>query len=286
MAEIYLNGAFVPAAEAKVSVMDRGFLFADGVYEVIPAYGGHALRADRHLQRLARSLEGIGMRDPLGPDAWTAVLGRLLAQMPASDQVLYLQVTRGAAPVRDHRFPAASEPTVLAMSKPLAPRDPSVVERGVGAILSEDIRWSRCDIKAIGLLAAVMLRQQAAEAGADEAILHREGRLTEGSTSNVFVVSGETVLTPPASRWLLSGITRELVAELLRGAGIECREEEISVDALASADEVWITSSTREVAPVTSIDGQPVGGGMPGPLWRATDRLYQEYKTRLRSGHV
>jgi D-alanine transaminase len=286
MAEIYLNGAYVAAEQATVSVMDRGFLFADGVYEVIPCYGGRPLGVDRHLERLGRSLAGIGMRDPLGRDAWQAVFARLLAAAPDTDQAIYLQITRGAAPVRDHRFPAASTPTVVAMSKPLPPRAPSIAEHGVRAILCEDIRWSRCDIKAIGLLAAVLLRQQAAEAGAEEAILYRDGQVTEGSTSNVFVVAGDCVMTPPTSPRLLSGITRDLLAELLREAGIECMEQAVPVPVLQQADEVWITSSTREVAPVTAIGGQPVGTGVPGPLWREADRLYQDYKMRLRSGHV
>jgi D-alanine transaminase len=288
--ELYLNGRFVPPEQATLSVMDRGFLFGDGVYEVIPAYGGVPRREDAHLRRLGNSLRGIRLPPPLTDDAWSAVFRRLLAPATraetAANQSIYVQVTRGAAPARDHRFPAEALPTVLAMVKPLKPRAPSVAEQGVAAIVCDDFRWGRCDIKSVALLAAVLLRQEAHEADAEEAILVRDGRAVEGSTSNLFVVSDGRLLTPPPSRYLLAGITRELTLELARGAGIDCEERDISLDALRAADEIWLTSSTREVMPVTRLDGASVGNGVPGPLWRRIDTLYQDFKTQLRAQRV
>ncbi|TVQ86671.1 MAG: D-amino acid aminotransferase [Chromatiaceae bacterium] len=289
MNEVFLNGVFVPPQQALVPVLDRGFLFGDGVYEVIPAYAGRPLRVRQHLQRLENSLHGIGMEPPLAPAAWQTVFTRLLAggaadhHAPASpaaipDQSIYVQVTRGAAPVRDHRFPTGVAPTLLALVKPLPPRDPVIAEEGVSAILREDIRWHRCDIKAVSLLAAVLLRQEAAASGAEEALLVRDGLVVEGSTSNLFMVRDGQLVTPPKGPALLPGITRDLVLELAAGAGIPCAERDLPVGALASADELWITSSTREVVPVTRLDGVAVGSGRPGPLWQRMDALYQAAK--------
>jgi D-alanine transaminase len=286
MPEVYLNGAFVPAEQARVSVMDRGFLFADGVYEVIPAYGGRPLREAAHLARLSNSLRGIRLPEPLSHTEWADVFRRLLAGTAGIDQAIYLQVTRGAAAVRDHRFPAEVGPTLFAMTRPLAPRDPALSERGVAAIVREDIRWGRCDIKSVALLAAVLLRQEAHEADAEEAILVRDGRAVEGSTSNLFMVRADRLLTPPTSPFLLAGITRQITLELARGAGIDCEERDISLDALRAADEIWLTSSTREVMPVTRLDGATVGSGVPGPLWRRIDALYQDFKSQLRAQRV
>jgi len=281
MDEIYLNGAFVAPAEAKVSVFDRGFLFGDGVYEVIPAYQGRPLRAAEHLERLGNSLRCIGMHEPLGRDQWMAVFERLLGAAPGVDQVIYLQVTRGAPPARDHRFPPDTPPTIVAMAKPMKPRDPVIADTGVAAIVRDDIRWHRCDIKSVSLLAAVLLREEAARADAEEALLVRDGQVAEGATSNVFVCRAQTIVTPAKGTLLLSGITRDLVIELLHGAGLPVEERPVAREELASADEVWITSSTREVMPVARIDGAPVGDGAPGPLWRRIDDLYQLSKTDL-----
>lgn len=282
MAEIYLNGAFVAPEQAQISVLDRGFLFGDGVYEVIPAYGGRPLREREHLARLGNSLRWIGLHEPLSAAEWSAVFARLLAAAPDTDQSIYLQVTRGVAPTRDHRYPARPRPTVMAMAKPLPPRDPAVAERGVAAIVRDDIRWQRCDIKATALLAAVMLRQEAAEADAEEAILVRDGLAVEGSTSNLFIVRDGMLETPPKGPLLLSGITRDLVLELAAHARIPLRERDIALEALRTADEVWITSSTREVMPVTRLDGAPVGDGEPGPLWQRIDASYQLFKAEVR----
>ncbi|MBK1705962.1 aminotransferase class IV [Halochromatium glycolicum] len=286
MGEIYLNGAYLAPDQAMVSVLDRGFLFGDGVYEVIPAYGGRPLRAREHIERLANSLRGIGMQEPLSLAEWSAIFDRLLAPAPETDQALYLQVTRGVAPTRDHRYPAHATPTVMAMAKPMQPRDRGIAERGVSAVIRDDIRWHRCDIKTTALVAAVMLRQAAAEAGAEEAILVRDGLALEGSTSNLFVVSGGQLSTPAKGPLLLPGITRDLVLELAAQAGIPYREDAIPVETLQSADEVWITSSTREVMPVTRLDGEPVGSGRPGPVWQQIDAHYQRFKADARGAAV
>lgn len=282
MKEVYLNGAFVAPEQATISVLDRGFLFGDGVYEVIPAYAGRPLREQEHLQRLERSLRGIGLEPPLTAAQWSPIFQRLLSAAPTQDQSLYLQITRGVAPTRDHRFPSETVPTVLAMAKPMKPRDAAVVERGVAAVTREDIRWLRCDIKATALLAAVLLRQAAEEAGAEEAILVRDGLALEGSTSNLFIVRDGCLMTPPKGPLLLAGITRDLVLELAGAAGIPCEECDLRVEQLRRADEVWISSSTREVMPVTALDGAPVGTGRPGPFWQRIDRCYQDFKADLR----
>lgn len=282
MAEVYLNGAFVPLEEAKVPVMDRGFLFGDGVYEVIPVYEGRPRRLAAHLDRLGRSLAAIRLANPLPDAEWHRILAVLLGS--GGDQSVYVQVTRGSATERDHRFPAKVHPTVLAMARPMKARRPDLADTGVAAITRADQRWDRCDIKATALLAAVLARQEAAEVGADEAILVRDGRAVEGSSSNLFLVTGGEISTPPLGPNLLAGITRALVMELAAGAGIPCYERDIAAVELAGADEVWLTSSLREVVPVTRLDGVPVGSGLPGPLWRRMDGLYQDYKDRLRAG--
>lgn len=283
MHEIYLNGAFVAPENAMVSVLDRGFLFGDGVYEVIPAYAGRPLRAPEHLQRLANSLRAIGLQPPLAAAEWLGVFQRLLAAEPEADQALYLQVTRGPAAIRDHRFPVSPVPTILAMAKPIKARDPALREQGVAAVIRDDIRWLRCDIKSTALIAAVLLRQSAEEAGAEEAILVRDGLALEGSTSNLFMVRDERLITPPKGSLLLAGITRELVLELAVLAEIAIEERNIALEELRQADEIWISSSTRELMPVTQLDGSPVADGRPGPWWQRLDALYQDVKARLRS---
>ncbi len=282
---VYLNGSFLPVHEARVSVMDRGFLFGDGVYEVIPVYGGRAFRLEHHLQRLGLSLQGIRIGNPLDQAQWSDILTALIRQNGGGDQSLYLQVTRGVAPRRDHAFPAGVQPTVFAMSTPLTEPD-AVLQSGISAVTVTDIRWQLCNIKAITLLPNVLMRQQAIDAGAAEAILLRDGNATEGSASNVFIVRDGVVLTPPKSNLLLPGITRDLAVELCHANHIPCREADISAAQLRSADEVWVTSSTREVVPVTQLDGQPIGNGRPGPLWQRVSALYSAYKQDFRAGKV
>ena len=286
MNELYLNGAFVPPEAAHISVMDRGFLFGDGVYEVIPSYGGHFLGLEPHLDRLDASLAAMRLDAPLAREDWRAVLRRLIGEPPAADQYVYLQVTRGTAPERDHLCPEGVRPTVLAFAKPIKPRAPAIAEQGVACITHPDIRWLRGDIKSISLAAAVLMRREAADADALETIMHRDGWVTEGAVSNVFVVAGGALMTPPKSRLLLSGITRELALTLAHEHGLEFVERPVALDTLRAADEIWLSSSTREVLPVTRLDGELVGDGRPGPLWRRMDALYQDYKAQVRAGHV
>ncbi len=281
MSEVYLNGEFVSLAEACVPVMDRGFLFGDGVYELIPVYGGHPFRLLQHMERLDNSLRSIRMENPLQPDAWERIIARLTGSTSEVDQLLYLQVTRGVDWTRNHLFPQAVEPTVFVMAWTAGPRDPDIADKGLAAVVLEDNRWHRCNIKATALLGNVLLRQVAQDAGAAEAILVRDGLVTEGSSTNPFVVRDGEILTPPANNCLLRGITRDLVLELARGANMPCAERHITRNELETADELWISSSSREVQPVTLLDGEPVGEGVPGALWRRMDGLFQDYKAHL-----
>jgi len=278
--EVYLNGEFIPLEEACVPVMDRGFLFGDGVYEVIPVYGGRPFRLLQHMERLDNSLRSIRMENPLQLNAWERIFARLTSST-SDDQLLYLQVTRGADRTRNHLFPRGAEPTVFVMAWTAGPRDPDISATGTAAVVLEDNRWHRCDIKATALLGNVLLRQAAQDAGATEAILVRDGLVTEGSSTNPFVVQGGKILTPPVSNRLLRGVTRDLVLELTRVADMLCAERHITRDELETVDELWICSSSREVQPVTLLDGKPVGEGVPGTLWRRMDALFQDYKARL-----
>lgn len=281
---VFLNGEFLPADEAKISVLDRGFIFGDGVYEVIPVYGGKLFRLPHHLDRLDHSLEGIRLANPLSHSRWQTLLEQLIEKNGGGDQSLYLQVTRGVAK-RDHSFPPDTEPTVFAMSSPVGPV-PEQLHQGIAAVTVEDFRWKLCHIKAIALLPNILLRQQAVDAGAAEAIMLRDGFVTEGTASNVFIVNNGVVLTPPKSNLLLPGVTRDLVVELCHENGVPCVEGAINEVQLQDADEIWITSSTREIIPVTRLDDQPVGDGHPGKVWHQLIALYQSYKQAFREGKV
>ncbi|MFO7953526.1 D-amino acid aminotransferase [Thioalkalivibrio sp.] len=280
MSIAYFNGEYLPLDEVRISPLDRGFLFGDSVYEVIPSYAGEFFLLPEHLERLRRSLEAIRIPDPFAPGEWTALLKDLLARNadPATpDLGIYLQVTRGVAP-RDHAFPADAQPTVLAMANPIRPLPEAVRVEGVAAVTAEDRRWERCDIKATTLLANVLNRQDAMERGAVEAVLLRDGKLTEGAASNVFVVLDGRVITPPLDASVLPGITRWRVLELARELGYPVEERGISADELARAREIWLTSSTREILPVTRLDDRAVGAGRPGPAWQAVHAAYQAAK--------
>jgi len=280
----YLNGTFLPLDQAQVSVMDRGFLFGDGIYEVIPVYNGKLFRLAQHLGRLQNSLDGVRIGNPLSDTEWTEVLTELVARNADSKQAVYLQVTRGAAARRDHAFPADTRPTVFAMSTP-APAVSSIAsEAGIKAITLPDIRWQKCDIKAITLLPNVLLRQQAIDAETAEAILIRNGYATEGAASNLFIVHNGVLVTPPKGPSLLPGITRDLVLELAAANGIPFREAGITEQALGQAEEIWVTSSTREISPVTHLNDSIVANGQPGPLWQRMIRLYQNYTEALITG--
>lgn len=291
MSIVYLNGAFLPLEDAHVSVTDRGFLFGDGVYEVIPAYGGRLLRLPHHLKRLQDSLNGIRLINPLNDAEWEAVLNELLSRNrhragADNDQSVYLQVTRGTAATRDHSFPEQIAPTIYAAANPIPAPDPEIATRGVAAVTLEDIRWQCCDIKAITLLANVLMRQRAADQNAAEALLIRDGLVIEGSSSNVFAISDGVIRTPPKSPLMLPGITRDLALELARLHRLPCEETPITESALRNADEIWISSSTREIVPVTRLDGHPVGKGEPGPVWKNMVRHYRAYKDAVRSGQA
>lgn len=276
---VYLNGDFLPVAEARVSVLDRGFLFGDGVYEVIPCYAGKLFLLGPHLERLGHSLAGIRMRNPIPNAQWRDLLERLVADNGGGDLYIYIQVTRGPASVREHVFPATVTPTIFAMANPARPPAREAIERGVGAVTVADQRWLHCDVKAVTLLQNVLDRQAAADKGAVEAIMLRDGAVTEGAATNVFIVRGGEILTPPLGPEILPGITRRYLIECLRAAGITVAETAVNEDMLRNADEIWITSSTREVLAVSALDGKPVGGGTPGTAFRKAYALYQAGKS-------
>ncbi|MDH5379195.1 MAG: D-amino acid aminotransferase [Gammaproteobacteria bacterium] len=278
MSTVYLNGDYLAVENAKVSVLDRGFLFGDGVYEVIPVYNGHLFRLDQHLHRLQTSLDNIRLASPYSSTQWRDILTQLIEKNGGGDQAIYLQLTRGVAP-RDHAFPQGIPPTVFAMANPLKSLAEEIAENGVAAITIEDNRWLQCHIKAISLLPNVLLRQQAVDSGVSEAILYKDGFITEGSASNVFIVdSNGIVVTPPKGTKLLPGITRDLVLELAEQNDIANAERTIEMDELSSVQEIWLTSSTKEILPVTRINDKAVGSGKPGPVWRQMIEIYRQYK--------
>lgn len=285
MSQVYLDGKFLPPEQARVSVFDRGFIFGDGVYEVIPVFGGRLFRLPHHLARLEASLAAIRLRNPHSVEEWKSIFTRLTGEHGTSDQSIYLQITRGVAP-RDHAFPPNPVPTVFAYTQPLKYPPAEQLAQGVAAITTKDIRWQRCDIKAIALLANALLRQQAIEQGAAEAILVRDGVVTEGAASNLFVVSGNRLLTPPKGPFILPGITRDLVVEIARANNIACEEKPVRIETLRTAGEVWLTSSTKEILPITRIDGHPVGTGKPGPMHAQMFALYKKYKQAFIQGKV
>jgi len=279
MSLCYLNGSFLPLAEAQIPVLDRGFIFGDGVYEVIPAFGRRPFRLDAHLRRLDRSLGAIGMRPVLAAAVWTEIFARLLSTNEGEDQTIYVHITRGVAP-RVHAPPPGLAPTVFVMSSPLARQD---LAQTVSAVTHEDFRWQRCDIKSISLLGNVLLRQFAVDAGAHEAILLRDGQVTEGASSNVFVVHDGQLYTPPHSRLLLPGVTRDLLVELLADTADAVREAPVTGQMLRSAAEIWLSSSGRELAPVVTLDGRPVGAGRVGEVYRRVLARYQQFKAASRA---
>lgn len=277
MGTVYLNGEFLPVEQAKVSVMDRGFLFGDGVYEVIPVFGGQPFRCDEHLQRLDYSLRETGIPQPLTHAQWRAVFAQLIKEYGGGDQAIYLQITRGVAPQREHKFPQTCVPTVFAMSRALA-APPAEIPVSLACISVPDIRWQRCDIKSISLLGSVLMTQQAVAAGASEAILTRDGVVLEGASSNVFAVVDGVLHTAPKDRHILAGITRDLIVELAQQHGLELREAAVTLAQLHSASEVWITSSTREMAPVATLDGRRVGNGGAGPIFKQLWQWYRAFR--------
>ena len=288
MPTVYLNGQFLPLEQARIPVMDRGFLFGDGVYEVIPVYSRRPFRLHEHLARLQASLDGIRLANPHTPAEWESLILHLVelatVELAAGEDLgIYLQVTRGPGP-RDHAFPAQPQATVFILPLQLTPPPRALVDNGVAAITAVDNRWLRCDIKATALLANVLLRQLSVDAGCAETLLLRDGFVSEGSASNIFVVRGGLLLAPPKSNLMLPGITYDVVLELARQEGIAHALRPVGEAELRSAEEIWITSSTKEVLAVVQLDGQPVGGGRPGPLFRRMHAAYQDYKHTVMRG--
>jgi D-alanine transaminase len=274
---VYLNGKFMPVEDAHIPVLDRGFIFGDGVYEVIPVYSRHPFRLAEHLHRLQHSLDRVRIANPYSDAEWARLAGEIIERNAGEDQSVYLQVTRGVAK-RDHAFPKGVQPTVFMMSNPLVTPAPALVESGVACISAQDYRWLNCDIKSVSLLGNCLLRQISADVGAAETILFRDGRLTEASASNVFIVRDGVVLTPPKDNLVLPGITYDVVIEIARAREFQLEVRPVSEAEVRGADEIWITSSTKEVLAVTTFDGKPVGDGKPGPLFRRMHALYQQFK--------
>ena len=277
---VFLNGEFMPVEEARVPVLDRGFIFGDGVYELVPVYSRVPFRLGEHLARLERSLAAVAIRSPYSREQWREIIFRLIDQQPFDDQGVYFQVTRGVAK-RDHAFPKNVEPTVFMMSNPLVNPPVEQVERGGAAVSAQDNRWLRCDIKSISLVGNVLLRQLSAEAGAAETILFRDGKLTEASASNVFIVRRGVIQSPPKSSLILAGITYDVVAELAAANSLPLEFKEITEMEVRTADEIWVTSSSREVFAIVSLDGAKIGDGRPGPVFRRMHQLYQEFKQKV-----
>jgi D-alanine transaminase len=281
---VFLNGKFLPIEEAKIPVLDRGFIFGDGVYELVPVYSRVPFRLDEHMSRLERSLSETGIRNPYSRAQWREIIFKLIDSQSFDDQGIYFQVTRGVAK-RDHSFPKNVEPTVFMMSNPLVNPPKEQVERGGSAVSAKDHRWLRCDIKSTSLIGNCLLRQLSAESGAAETILFRDGKLTEASASNVFIVKRGRILSPAKSNLILPGITYDVVAELARANGLPLEFREVTEAEVRGADEIWVTSSSKEVFPIVELDRARVGDGRPGPMFHRMYQLYQEFKQKvMRSG--
>ena len=286
MITAYVDGAYLPLAEARVSPMDRGFLFGDGAYEVIPVYSRRAFRLDEHVARLGNTLAAMRLANPHGADEWKAIILEIVARNPWDDQSVYLQVTRGADTKRNHAFPGPEvKPTVFLMSEPLITPSAEQLATGIAAVSAADIRWLRCDLKTVSMLANCLLRQHAIDHGCMETVLFRDSFLTEGAASSIFVCKDGVLLVPPKSHLMLPGVTYDVVLELARSHGMKHEVREVLEAEVRSADELWMTSSTKEVLPITSLDGRAVGDGKPGPMGRQMYAWYQDFKnTVMRNG--
>ena len=276
----HFNGALMPLDEVRISPLDRGFIFGDGVYEVIPVYNGVMLRGREHFERLQRSMDEIGLANPHTVDEWMALAQQLLGHHPGN-QSIYIQVTRGAPEKRDHVIPKGLTPTVFMMCYPLASPSREQVDNGVKCVTARDFRWEKCHIKSTSLLGNVLARQMSADVGATETILLRDGMLTEASASNVFVVKAGAVAAPPRDNLILLGITYDLLVRLAGEGAVKLEIRPVTEAELRAADEVWLSSSTKEVLAVTTLDGKPVGSGKPGPLFRRMHQLFQEHKAQV-----
>ena len=281
----HFNGQLLPLDQISISPLDRGFIFGDGVYEVIPVYDGVMLRGREHFERLQRSMDEIQLKNPHSVDEWLEAAQALLEHHPGN-QALYIQVSRGVPPKRDHVMPKGIAPTVFMMSNPLMSPSREAVENGVACVTASDFRWEKCHIKSTSLLGNVLARQISADAGAVETILFRDGVLTEASASNVFIVKGGVVAAPPRDHLILLGITYDLLVRLAGEGALQLEIRPITEAEVRSADEVWLSSSTKEVLAVTTLDGKPVGDGRPGAAFRRMHALYQDYKVKLRGSRA
>lgn len=279
---VYLNGRFLPLVDAQVSVLDRGFIYGDGVYELVPVYGHEPFRMPHHLARLQRSLDGIGLANPHTEAQWEALIRELVAKHPDPDQGVYFQVTRGVAR-RDHAFPAGVPPTVFMMSNRLATPSREQVDMGVAVVTAEDNRWHRCDLKTISLVGNVLMRQLAADQGALETVMFRDGFLTEASASNVLIVKDGRIIVPPKDHLILPGITYDATMEFARELGIALDLRPVAKAEALAADEMWLSSSTKEVLAITMVDGKPFAGGTPGPVFRRIWAAFQAHKPKPRA---
>ncbi len=277
----HLNGQYLPLSEARVSPLDRAFLFGDGVYEVVPVFGGRPFRLRQHLDRLARSLEGIRMAPPLSHLEWSGLCRELIERNGGGDQYLYMQVTRGAEYGRNHAWPDGLKPTIFAYATALEAPTAQMLERGVSAVTAPDTRWARRDIKSTALLANILLKKLAVDAGAFETIMIERGELTEGSSTTVHVIAGGVIRTPPNGPRILPGTTRDVVHELAVHLGIDSQSVPVSESQLRAAEEIWLAFSTRGILAVTTLDGKPVGTGRSGPIFKRIHAAFVAYTREL-----
>lgn len=282
---VYLNGEYLPIEQARISVLDRGFLFGDGVYEVIPVFKGRLFRMKEHMQRLQRSLDGIDLKMKIDLSAWQKIFDRLIEEQGGGDQSIYLQITRGAGAQRDHSYSQNLTPTIFCMTTPYTSKTVEQLKEGLHAITLPDTRWDLCHIKAITLLANLLSYQYALNKDVQEAILIRDGHAIEATSSNFFIVKNEVIMTSPITPYMLGGITRDLVIELAHKHKMKVEEIFISESALREADEIWLTSSKKEIAPVLSLDGKVISKGVAGPVWQQMIKHYSEFKKHIQSGH-
>ncbi len=276
MAIAYLNGTWLAPEDAMISVFDRGFMFGDGVYEVIAVYHGVAFMLDEHVQRLERSLTEIRLASPLTGSAWRELVNDAIARSQEQTANLYLQVTRGISMPRSLDYPAPGKPTILITVTQVEAQ--SRTHQPCKLVTKQDFRWGRGDIKVLSLIANGLLHNEALAAGYDDAVLIRDGLVTEATHANVFIGTDGTIITPPKSRYILHGITRQYILQIAREAGLEVAEREITEQELLDADEVWISSTGHEVLPVSEVNAQVIGEGAPGCLWQEVNALFQASK--------
>ena len=277
---VFLNGKFMPMEEATVPVLDRGFIFGDGIYELVPVYSRAPFRLEGHLARMERSLSEVKIANPYSRAEWTKIIEQMIDKQSFDDQGVYWQITRGVAR-RDHAFPKGVQPTVFMMSNPLVNPSKDVVENGGKAVTARDFRWQRCDLKTISLIGNCMLRQLSAEEGAVETILFRDGKLTEASASNAYIVKDGVIATPPKDNLILPGITLDVVFDIVKRGNLPMEVREITEAEVFGADEVWVSSSSKEIVAVVDLDGKTIGQGLPGPVFRKAWQLYQDFKNEV-----